>query len=90
MSTKKQDKDPGPIRVNDQTFSLMLYNDDYHTHEYVIDALMKVCGHDVIQATQCTFLAHFKEKCEIKRGPKKLLTTMQRALIKQDLKVVID
>ncbi len=91
MRTNKQDKDPGPVETNkDHCFSLILCNDDYHTYDYVIDALVKVCGLDVIQATQCTFLIHFKEKCEVKRGPKTLLIPMQKALIKRDLKAIIN
>lgn len=29
----------------DNEKSLLLHNDDYNTFEYVIDTLMKVCGH---------------------------------------------
>jgi ATP-dependent Clp protease adaptor protein ClpS len=90
MKTNKQDQDPSPSGINkNESCSLLLYNDDYHTHDYVIDALVQICGHDLIQATQCSFLVHFKEKCEIKRGPKEILMPMQRALIKKDLKVSI-
>jgi ATP-dependent Clp protease adaptor protein ClpS len=90
MRTNKQDKNSdSPGTEKDQRFSLVLYNDDYHTYDYVIDALVKVCGLDLIQATQCTFLIHFKEKCEVKKGPKTLLVPMQKALIKRDLRAVI-
>jgi len=91
MRKNKSDNEQDPIGVNkDQTFSLILYNDDYHTYDYVINALVKVCGLGVIQATQCTFLIHFKEKCEVKRGPKTTLIPMQKALIKRDLRAVIN
>lgn len=91
MRTNKEHKIPDPADTNSgQRFSLILYNDDYHTYDYVIDALVKVCGLDVIQATQCTFLVHFKEKCEVKRGPKALLIPMQKALFERDLRAVIN
>jgi len=91
MRTTNGNRDPEPAdSVNDRRFSLILYNDDYHTYDYVIDTLVKVCGLDKIQATQCTFLIHFKEKCEVKRGPKTLLVPMQKELIKRDLKAVIN
>ena len=69
--------------------SLVLYNDDYHTFNYVIDALMEICNMERVQAIQCTELVHYKEKCEVKRGPKKLLTPMRRALSARDLKATI-
>ncbi|MCL6103855.1 MAG: ATP-dependent Clp protease adaptor ClpS [Bacteroidetes bacterium] len=69
--------------------SLVLYNDDYHTFNYVIDALMEICNMERVQAIQCTYLVHYKEKCEVKRGPKKDLLPMRRALSARDLKATI-
>ena len=69
--------------------SLVLYNDDYHTFNYVIDALMEVCKMGRVQAIQCTYLVHYKEKCEIKKGAKKDLLPMRRALSSKDLKATI-
>jgi ATP-dependent Clp protease adaptor protein ClpS len=42
-----------------------------------------------VQAIQCTYLVHYKEKCEIKRGTKKNLLPMRRALSARDLKAII-
>jgi ATP-dependent Clp protease adaptor protein ClpS len=47
---------------------LVLFNDHVNTFDHVIDLLVKVCDHDVIQAEQCATLVHFKGKCAIKRG----------------------
>jgi len=90
MNTDKQNKGRGQIDINkDLTCSLILFNDDYHTFDYVIDALVKVCAMDTVQATQCTYLIHFKNKCEIKRGSKEMLLPIQKELIKLDLKAEI-
>jgi ATP-dependent Clp protease adaptor protein ClpS len=57
MKTDKQNDDQGQIDVNkEKTYSLILHNDDYHTFDYVIDALIKVCRLGSEQATQCTYL----------------------------------
>lgn len=69
---------------------LVLHNDDYHTFNYVIDALIEVCKMDRVQAIQCTYLVHYKEKCEIKKGAKKDLLPMRRALSGRDLKATIN
>lgn len=90
MNTDKQNHDQGQIDVNkDQAYSLILYNDDYHSFDYVINALVKICGMDAIQAAQCTYLIHFKDNCEVKRGNRTLLLAMQSELIKLDLKAEI-
>ena len=49
-------------------FSLIVWNDEVNTFDWVIETLMEVCGHDSIQAQQCTLLIHFKGKCEVKQG----------------------
>jgi ATP-dependent Clp protease adaptor protein ClpS len=59
---------------------LTLYNDDYHTFDYVIDALQKVCKHNPEQAIQCTYLVHFKGKCEVKSGDFDFLKPMKEEL----------
>ena len=90
MNTDKQNDDQGQIDVNkDQTFSLILHNDDYHSFDFVIDALVKICEMDSIQATQCTYLIHFKDKCEVKHGIKTILLPMLQELINLDLKAEI-
>ncbi len=47
---------------------LILFNDDVNTFDYVIKTLIEVCGHDEMQAENCTWIAHFKGKCPIKNG----------------------
>jgi ATP-dependent Clp protease adaptor protein ClpS len=90
MKTDKQNDGQGQIGVNkDETFSLILYNDDYHSFDFVINALVRICGMDTIQATQCTYLIHFKDKCEVKHGNKTILLPMQQELIRLDLKAEI-
>jgi ATP-dependent Clp protease adaptor protein ClpS len=34
-------------------YILMLHNDNYNTFDWVIECLMKVCGHEFKQASQC-------------------------------------
>lgn len=47
---------------------IVLFNDDINTFDFVIDALMDVCEHDLIQAEQCTLLVHYKGKATVKTG----------------------
>lgn len=70
--------------------SLILHNDDYHTFDYVIDALMDICEHEFNQAAQCTILVHYKGKCDVKKGSFAYLSPMRKALVARELKATID
>ncbi|MFN3951134.1 MAG: ATP-dependent Clp protease adaptor ClpS [Thermaurantimonas sp.] len=48
--------------------SIILYNDDVNTFDWVIESLVDVCGHSLEQAEQCAWITHLKGKCEVKNG----------------------
>ena len=54
-------------------YTVIVWNDDVHSFDYVIDCLIKYAGHEQQQAEQCTFLIHFKGKCDVKRGSKEIM-----------------
>lgn len=71
MGTKekiKKQADADVLEKEVPQHEIVLFNDDIHTFDYVIDALMNVCEHDYIQAEQCTVLVHYKGKCAVKTG----------------------
>ena len=59
---------------------LVLFNDEVHTFDDVIEALVSVCGHDSVQAEQCTYIIHYKGKCAVKEGCETKLIAMCTAL----------
>lgn len=69
---------------------LILHNDDYHSFDYVIEALIQICNHEQEQAVQCTLLTHYKGKCDVKKGSFSYLRPMKQALLAKDLKATID
>ncbi len=75
--------------VVDENF-LILHNDDVHTFDYVIDALVDICDHGYEQATQCTMLVHYKGKCDVKKGGYEALKPLKEALILRELNATID
>lgn len=93
MSSKtvphKENNEEQEVQNPNERF-LVLHNDDYHTFDYVIDALINICDHDLIQAEQCTLLIHYKGQCDVKRGSFSYLRPMKNALIQKDLKATID
>lgn len=69
---------------------LILHNDNVHTFDYVIDALIEICEHQYEQAAQCTILVHYKGKCDVKKGSFAALKPMKDALIERELNATID
>ena len=70
--------------------ALVLYNDDFNTFDWVIECLMKVCGHDELQAEQCAHLVHFKGKCVIKNGTFNKLRPLCECLLERGLTAKIE
>jgi ATP-dependent Clp protease adaptor protein ClpS len=71
-------------------YKLVLSNDDIHTFDYVIESLVKVCGHSLEQAEQCAFIVHLKGKCDVKRGSLKEVSHMLASLCKLELTATIE
>lgn len=83
-----------PVFENDELLqinkSLILYNDDFNTFDFVIRSLIDVCNHDEIQAEQCAFIVHYKGKCAVKSDSFSNLKPMFDELSRRDLTVSID
>lgn len=87
-----------PISKNDISSSesesknrhLVLYNDDINSFDYVINCLIEVCDHDILQAEQCAFITHYNGKCDIKKGNYKYLKPLKENLVKKGLRVTIN
>jgi ATP-dependent Clp protease adaptor protein ClpS len=41
---------------------------------------MKVCGHELEQASQCAHIVHFNGKCDVKYGDYETISTMKEKL----------
>jgi ATP-dependent Clp protease adaptor protein ClpS len=51
---------------------------------------MKICNHELEQATQCAHLVHFTGKCDVKRGDKETIQKMYNKLKSAGLSVTIE
>ena len=69
---------------------LTLHNDDVHTFDYVIESLMDVCEHDLVQAEQCAYIVHYKGRCDVKKGSIDSLQPMKLKLINKGLLATIE
>jgi ATP-dependent Clp protease adaptor protein ClpS len=69
---------------------LVLHNDEVHTFDYVIDTLIEICELEIVQAEQCTYLVHYKGKCDVKKGTFNYLRPFKQGLIDLGLNDTID
>ncbi|MDP5098493.1 MAG: ATP-dependent Clp protease adaptor ClpS [Crocinitomicaceae bacterium] len=65
--------------------NLIVFNDHVNSFDHVIDSLVKVCKHDMIQAEQCTWLVHYKGKCQVKKGDYEELEAMCTGLLNRGI-----
>ncbi|MDB2408877.1 ATP-dependent Clp protease adaptor ClpS [Crocinitomicaceae bacterium] len=72
------------------SYSLVLYNDDVNTFDHVINCLIRICKHDVLQAEQCAWLVHNKGKCNVKSGKLSDLRKMHSSLVNNGLSAEIE
>jgi ATP-dependent Clp protease adaptor protein ClpS len=56
------------LTLNESSCSLIVWNDEVNTFEWVIETLMEVCGHSHEQAEQCSYFIHYKGKYAVKQG----------------------
>jgi ATP-dependent Clp protease adaptor protein ClpS len=70
--------------------SLILHNDEVNSFDFVIESLIRVCEHTTEQAEQCTYLVHYKGKCDVKSGSFDFLRPMRHALVERGLTATIE
>lgn len=93
MNPKRNLEDNPRIEENKESgkdYVLILHNDDIHDFMYVIDSLIEVCDHDLVQAEQCTYLVHYRGDCEVKVGKYEKIKALYNKLERKGLTVSIN
>ena len=70
--------------------SLVVWNDEVNTFEWVIDTLIDVCGHQREQAEQCAMLIHTKGKYAVKNGSYEILKPQKEAITERLINATIE
>lgn len=71
-------------------FKLILHNDDVNSFDWVINCLVRICGHEYHQAEQCAQIVHFNGECDVKWGDYEKLSVMKEKLQNAGLSVTIE
>jgi ATP-dependent Clp protease adaptor protein ClpS len=69
---------------------LVVWNDEVNTFEWVIETLIKVCGHSNDQAEQCALLIHTQGKYAVKKGDYETLKPMCDAITDRGIGATIE
>lgn len=70
--------------------TIIVYNDDHNTFEWVIQCFVEVLSHAASQAEQLALIIHTKGKASVKNGTLKSLKPHKDALTERGLSAVIE
>ncbi|CAL1516892.1 ATP-dependent Clp protease adaptor ClpS [Chitinophaga sp. MM2321] len=71
-------------------FSLIVWNDEVNTFDWVISSLIEVCGHSHQQAEQCALIIHHNGKYAVKQGEYLKLRPLCEALLERGISATIE
>lgn len=91
MATITKKKTESKVKeILSNPYVLILENDDWNSFDHVINCLMKFCGHEYQQASQCAHIVHYNGKCDVKYGDFETISTMKEKLQNAGLSVTMD
>jgi ATP-dependent Clp protease adaptor protein ClpS len=71
-------------------FQLLIWNDDINTFDWVIKALVDICGHSPEQAEQCALLVHYKGKYPVCSGTMQKLRPLCNSILQRKIGASIE
>ncbi len=74
----------------DKSFSLIVWNDEVNTFEWVIETLIEICGHSAEQAEQCALIIHTQGKYAVKHGSFDELRPQKDAIVDRGIGATIE
>lgn len=85
-----QEEDIDVLDDIDQSCSLIVWNDEVNTFEWVIETLMEICSHTQEQAEQCAMIIHSHGKYAVKHGGYNELKPMCDAITDRGIGATIE
>ncbi len=78
------------LTLQQHPYSLIVWNDEVNTFEWVIKTLIEVCAHTPEQAEQCAMFIHTKGKYAVKNGDYETLKPMCDAITERSIGATIE
>jgi len=90
MSVQEQVLEDVSLKTKEtKSNEIVLYNDEVNSFDHVIDCLIATCGHNPLQAEQCSLIVHYNGKCTVKTGELKDLKIQCTKLLEAGLSAEI-
>ena len=86
----QQDEETDVLVSEEHPVSLIVWNDEVNTFEWVIETLIKVCDHAQEQAEQCAMLIHARGKYAVKQGDYNTLKPMCDTITERGIGATIE
>ncbi len=83
-------EDADTLTVTDYSSSLIVWNDEVNTFDWVIDTLIEVCGHSAEQAEQCAIIIDSKGKYAVKKGSYDILKIQCDAITERGISATVE
>ena len=87
---EEEQQDVDVLEELDKGHSLIVWNDDVNTFEWVIETLIEVCGHTAEQAERCAMIIHTQGKYAVKNGSYDELKPMRDAIVERGIDATIE
>ncbi|HVM86801.1 MAG TPA: ATP-dependent Clp protease adaptor ClpS [Puia sp.] len=78
------------LTIYENPYSLIVWNDEVNTFEWVIETLVEICKHTHEQAEQCAMIIHTQGKYSVKQGSYKELKPMCDAITERGIGATIE
>ena len=89
LHTKYQEESD-TLTLTEGYCTLIVWNDEVNTFEWVIETLIKVCGHSSEQAEQCAIFIDAKGKYAVKEGAYDILKPQCDAITERGIGATIE
>jgi ATP-dependent Clp protease adaptor protein ClpS len=76
--------------LEDQPWSLIVWNDEVNSFDWVIETLVEVCHHSTEQAEQCAMLIHLQGKYAVKNGSYEELEPLCTAITDRGISATVE
>jgi len=85
-----REEDDDVLTASGNSYSLVVWNDDVNTFEWVIETLIEVCSHTPEQAEQCALFIHTRGKYAVKNGSYHFLKPKCEAITDRQINATLE
>jgi ATP-dependent Clp protease adaptor protein ClpS len=87
---EEQAYDSDVLTEDESPYSLVVWNDEVNSFDWVIQTLIEVCSHSSEQAEQCAMLIHTQGKYAVKQGTYEALKPMCDAITERGIGATVE